>query len=123
MLIQELQKTATLLPPERWPVTLTPQAVRKIKEARKAGGLEGKALRLVVKGGGCSGFTYGLDFDDQASEDELLYRVEDLDVVVDPVSADYLAGTEVDYASGLTSAGFKFQNPNAVRTCGCGESF
>ena len=83
---------------------------------------ENKALRLGVKGGGCAGFTYILDFDTQKDGDTL-YNIEGITILVDPMHELYLAGTEIDFQQGLNSRGFIYKNPNASKTCGCGESF
>ncbi len=81
------------------------------------------ALRVGVKGGGCSGFSYTLGFDDQISEIDQVNEIEGIRVVCDPKSFLYLNGTEVDFEESLMGRGFKFGNPNASKTCGCGESF
>lgn len=80
-------------------------------------------LRLSVVGGGCSGLQYSLELDDGPREDDAVYEIGGVRVFVDPTSAPYLVGTRVDYVDGLHGAGFKFVNPNADRTCGCGSSF
>ena len=76
-----------------------------------------------MRGGGCSGFEYALDFEQEARPDDFILVYEDLEVRIDPVSARYLQGTEIDYALGPTGSGFKFNNPKATGTCGCGSSF
>ena len=81
------------------------------------------ALRVGVKGGGCSGFSYTLGFDDQISEIDQINEIDGIRVVCDPKSFLYLNGTEVDFEESLMGRGFKFGNPNASKTCGCGESF
>ena len=81
------------------------------------------ALRVGVKGGGCSGFSYTLGFDDQIAENDQIEEVEGVKVVCDPKSFLYLSGTEIDFEDNLMGRGFKFGNPNASKTCGCGESF
>jgi iron-sulfur cluster assembly protein len=81
------------------------------------------ALRVGVKGGGCSGFSYTLGFDDQVAETDQIEEVDGVKVVCDPKSFLYLSGTEVDFEESLMGRGFKFGNPNASKTCGCGESF
>lgn len=80
-------------------------------------------LRLGVKGGGCSGFTYIMDFADKVNETDQVFNISDVNVVIDSKSLAYLAGTELDYTDGLKGSGFVFKNPNAVRSCGCGSSF
>lgn len=80
-------------------------------------------VRVGVKGGGCSGLMYDLDFDSQLKEEDKLIEDNDIKIVVDKKSMLYLVGTELDYSGGLNGKGFSFINPNASRTCGCGESF
>lgn len=79
-------------------------------------------LRVGVRGGGCSGFSYFLEFDEKSSEDKVL-EVKGVNIYVDRKSFLYLAGTTIDYSDDLNQSGFSFSNPNAKRTCGCGESF
>ena len=96
--------------------------VRRIIDEQKLP--DGTALRVGVKGGGCSGFSYTLGFDDKVSETDQIAEHEDgLRVVCDPKSFLYLNGTELDFEDSLMGRGFKFQNPNAAKSCGCGESF
>lgn len=105
------------------PVTLTANAAEKVKEIKTAEGIEeGYALRMRVVGGGCSGFSYDLYFD-QPAETDLSFDSHGVQLIVDEMSLQYLAGTEIDYVEGLQGAGFKFQNPNIKSTCGCGSSF
>ncbi|TMA58560.1 MAG: iron-sulfur cluster insertion protein ErpA [Deltaproteobacteria bacterium] len=105
-------------------VHLTPGAVEKVKELRAREGLPlTRPLRVAVVGGGCSGFSYQLDFDDTMREDDLVLEYDGIRVLVDATSAEYLAGTEIDYVSTLHGGGFKFSNPKATHTCGCGSSF
>ncbi len=102
---------------------LTAKAAEKVKEIRAAEGIEETmGLRLRVVGGGCSGFSYDLYFDNVADSDKTL-ESHGVKLVVDQMSLMYLVGTEVDYVEGLQGAGFKFQNPNVKSTCGCGSSF
>ena len=104
-------------------VSLTESAAAKIKElmAEERAG-EAAVLRIAVQGGGCSGFQYALGFDRGATEGDNELHVNGVDVVVDPFSAPYLAGTEIDWVDGL-QAGFAINNPNVVQSCGCGHSF
>ena len=105
-------------------VTLTAPALAKVKEIRtKEGFGDAHALRVAVVGGGCSGFSYQLDFDDQAQEGDHVATCDGIQIRVDPASAQYLQGIEIDYVSSLSGGGFKFSNPNAKQTCGCGSSF
>lgn len=84
---------------------------------------DGTALRVGVKGGGCSGFSYTLGFDDSVSEVDQISEANGVRVVCDPKSFLYLNGTEIDFEDNLMGRGFKFGNPNAAKSCGCGESF
>jgi iron-sulfur cluster assembly protein len=104
-------------------VTLTPNAIKEVKRLQAAQGLEGAALRLGVKGGGCSGLSYTVNFDTEVGPHDQVYDVDDIRVIVDMKSAIYLQGTQLDYQTDLLSGQFKFQNPNATKSCGCGESF
>lgn len=105
-------------------VTLTPKAVEMVRQVRmKEGFSDTHALRVSVVGGGCSGFSYQLGFDDQVQEGDTVTEYEGVRVLVDSTSAQYLAGTQIDFVSSLTGGGFKFSNPKATHTCGCGSSF
>ena len=106
------------------PVTLTDGAVRKVAEllAEEAGS-EALALRVAVRPGGCSGYSYDMFFDAEVDEDDVVRTFEGVKVVVDPESAELLKGATLDYRDGLQGAGFHITNPNATRTCGCGSSF
>ena len=110
-----------------FPLVITAKAAEKIMEALKLEGEQtGKTyvgVRVSVVGGGCSGFQYGLDFVESPEEDDLSVVQEGARLVCDRFSAGYLAGTKLDYVETLHGAGFKFDNPNAKRTCGCGSSF
>jgi iron-sulfur cluster assembly accessory protein len=115
---------ATSLPPSEDTVfTMTAKAIEMVKEAMAAESLDGQALRVYVQGGGCSGFQYGLDFDKDPRAGDFEYAFDGLRVFVDPMSAMHLEGTVIDYVMGVSGAGFKFNNPNAKNTCGCGSSF
>ncbi len=105
------------------PILLTPSAIEAIKNAIAAEGEPGDALRVSVVGGGCSGYQYNLDFEKESRMGDLVLDFDGVQIFVDPISAGYLKGTVVDYISGLQGTGFKFNNPNAKRTCGCGSSF
>ncbi len=111
-------------PPLSGPISLTPKAVQMVKATREQERLDAASgLRVAVRGGGCSGFEYALDFELEARPTDFLVEYEGLTVYVDPVSARYLEGTEIDYEMGMAGAGFKFRNPKARGTCGCGSSF
>ena len=103
-------------------VTLTPEAAEKVREFQ-AGDEEGSVLRVSVIPGGCSGFEYGLDMDTETREDDFSFESEGVRVVVDPFSAQYLAGVRIGYHSSFQGTGFTFENPNATGSCGCGTSF
>jgi iron-sulfur cluster assembly accessory protein len=106
------------------PVTLTPKAADMVKITREQEGIDAsQGLRIAVRGGGCSGFEYALDFESGARANDYVYDQHGLTVYVDAVSARYLEGTIVDYVLGMSGAGFKFSNPRAAGTCGCGSSF
>jgi len=110
--------------PVTGPLTLTPKAVNMIKITREQEGIDPSfGLRVAVRGGGCSGMEYALDFEQEPRPNDFLLDYEDLKVFVDAVSARYLQGTEIDYVMGMAGAGFKFNNPNASGSCGCGSSF
>jgi iron-sulfur cluster assembly accessory protein len=116
--------TPAASPAADYPVTLTAQAVEMVKTTRAQDGIEDSyGLRIAVRGGGCSGFEYALDFEDEQRDTDLVYDQGGMRIIVDPVSARYLTGTEIDYVFGMQGAGFKFHNPNAMGTCGCGSSF
>ena len=104
-------------------ITLTDSAVSKVDELISAEGEEGLALRVAVRPGGCSGFSYEMYFDTDRADDDVARSFGGVDVVVDPSSAQLLEGATLDYKDGLQDAGFSIDNPNAQRTCGCGQSF
>src|SRR5881397_1735326 len=105
-------------------VTLTEGAAAKISRlmASEPAG-EAEVLRIAVQGGGCSGFEYALGFDQGATEGDLHLHSHGVTVVVDPYSAPYLQGAEIDYLETIQEAGFKISNPNVASSCGCGHSF
>jgi len=105
-------------------ITLTDSAAVKVRELLDGEGTPDWALRVAVKPGGCSGFQYEMYFDgDIADDDETASYGNDVKVVVDPASAQLLQGATLDYRDGLDQSGFSITNPNATRTCGCGQSF
>jgi iron-sulfur cluster assembly protein len=104
-------------------ITLTDTAVAKVREIMDAQAQEDAGLRLYVAGGGCSGFKYGMSLDTPAADDEVI-NVGGLKVLVDSMSLPHLKGCSVDYVDdALLGQGFKIENPNAVSSCGCGQSF
>jgi len=103
-------------------VSLTPAAAAKIRTLMESES-DVSVLRVAIEGGGCSGFQYGLGFDRGAQEGDHEFECEGVMVVVDPFSAPYLMGAQVDYLETIQESGFKIENPNAVSSCGCGHSF
>lgn len=101
-------------------ISLTDSAAKRIKELLTD--KEESGIRAAVQGGGCSGFTYKLLFDNQEANDRVISD-KNVEIYVDPKSFLYLMGTQIDFVDELSQTGFKFVNPNAKRTCGCGESF
>ncbi len=110
-------------PPEEALVALSPEAAVKVREFLAAEGLPDAALRVSVLPGGCSGFEYGLDIEPEIREDDFQLESEGVRLVVDPFSAQYLSGVSIGYHSSFQGSGFKFENPNATGSCGCGTSF
>jgi iron-sulfur cluster assembly protein/iron-sulfur cluster insertion protein len=104
-------------------ITLTDTAATKVKELIEAEGDPALALRVAVRPGGCSGFSYEMFFDGEIEADDQQATFGAVKVVVDPASAQMLVGATLDYKDGLQQAGFSIDNPNASRTCGCGQSF
>lgn len=106
------------------PVTLSDDATNKVAEllSQEEGGAE-LALRVAVKPGGCSGYSYEMFFDSEVMDDDVVREFGSVRVVVDAASAELLSGSTLDYSDGLQGAGFNITNPNATRTCGCGSSF
>jgi iron-sulfur cluster assembly accessory protein len=111
------------VPSEALGVKLTDAAVQQIKRLIARDKREGQGLRISVSDGGCSGFSYKLDFDKEERAGDAVLRFDDFNVYVDEHSLGYLRGTIIDFDSGLYGGGFKFTNPNATATCGCGTSF
>jgi iron-sulfur cluster assembly protein len=104
-------------------ISLTPLAVEKVKEIMNQQNPLPVGLRVAVIGGGCSGFTYHMAFENEIHENDNVYEFDGLKVMVDQVSEMYLDGAQIDYVETLEGAGFKFNNPNVRSTCGCGASF
>ncbi|MGA3352251.1 MAG: iron-sulfur cluster assembly accessory protein [Acidimicrobiales bacterium] len=105
------------------PVTLTDAAVAKVTTLLEQEGDEGLALRVAVRPGGCSGYSYEMFFDSELAEDDIVRTFGKVRVVVDPESAELIKGATLEYRDGLQEGGFHITNPNATRTCGCGSSF
>ncbi|MBO0737066.1 MAG: iron-sulfur cluster insertion protein ErpA [Alphaproteobacteria bacterium] len=104
-------------------ISLTESAARRIAVLRAQENADHAYLRIAVTGGGCSGFQYGLSFDDQCNEDDFVFERGGVGVVVDDVSLGLLNGAEVDFIEDLMGASFQIKNPNAASSCGCGNSF
>ena len=104
-------------------IIVTPKAVKRLKAVMKADGKKGYFLRMSVGGGGCSGMTYNMDFENSKKEFDKTFESNGLIVMCDLKSWLYLKNVEIDYSDDLLNGGFKIKNPNAERTCGCGTSF
>jgi iron-sulfur cluster assembly accessory protein len=102
---------------------LTDAAIRQVRTILTRENMPDYGLRVAVVSGGCSGYSYGLDFEQHSRPDDVVLSMDGLNVYLDPASAKHLAGTVIDYVSSLQESGFKFSNPNAKATCGCGTSF
>lgn len=105
------------------PLDFTAAAAAKVRELIREEGNEALALRVYIQGGGCSGFQYGFEFDENRDEDDRAVVTDGVTLLVDPLSLQYLMGAQVDYSESLTGAQFVIRNPNARTTCGCGSSF
>ncbi|HZP80971.1 MAG TPA: iron-sulfur cluster insertion protein ErpA [Chthonomonadaceae bacterium] len=104
-------------------VTLSERAAEEIRGLMERQGKADAALRVFVSGGGCSGLNYGMAIDDTVEEGDFVFNSYGVKVVVDPLSINYIKGASVDYVEDVMGGGFKIDNPNAVRSCGCGSSF
>jgi iron-sulfur cluster insertion protein len=104
-------------------IVVTENAARRIAMLKAQENAEDAFLRIAVSGGGCSGFQYGLSFDDQRNEDDVVFERDGVGIVVDDVSLGLLNGAEVDFVEDLMGASFQIRNPNAASSCGCGNSF
>ncbi|MCP5205144.1 MAG: iron-sulfur cluster insertion protein ErpA [Pseudomonadales bacterium] len=104
-------------------INLSARAVRKVRELVAEEENDQLKLRVYITGGGCSGFQYGFSFEDEAAEDDAAIEKDGVTVLIDPMSFQYLVGSEVDYTEGLEGSRFVVNNPNASTTCGCGASF
>ncbi len=108
------------LPP---PLDFSVAAAAKVRELIAEEGNPALKLRVYIHGGGCSGFQYGFEFDEQQGEDDMAIMTDEVTLLVDPLSLQYLMGAQVDYSESLHGAQFVIRNPNAKTTCGCGSSF
>ena len=104
-------------------IIVTENAARRIAALKVEEQAENAFLRIAVSGGGCSGFQYGLSFDNQRNEDDVVFERDGIGVVVDDVSLELLNGAELDFIEDLIGAWFRINNPNAASSCGCGNSF
>ena len=105
-------------------IALTEKAAEHVRKLKLEGNIPAShGLRVGVKGGGCSGFTYVLGFDEQAKDNDTVLEMHGVTIFVDPKSLFFLSGTVLDFSDGLNGKGFVFNNPQATKTCGCGNSF
>jgi len=104
-------------------MNITTEAAAKVQEMAIKQNLVNYNLRIMVVGGGCSGFTYNMDFDDAKQPNDFVLEEKGLNIFVDPMSFQYLDGTKLEYIESFQYTGFHFENPNAKSTCGCGSSF
>lgn len=104
-------------------IYITEKAAKQFKSISDAEGIGHYIVRVKVKGGGCAGFEYELDFDDQVGELDESFELDGVKVVCDPMSMQYIEGTTIDFSDGLMGSGFVFNNPTATGSCGCGHSF
>ncbi|MBU0621324.1 MAG: iron-sulfur cluster insertion protein ErpA [Gammaproteobacteria bacterium] len=105
------------------PLLFTDSAANKVKQLIEEEGNSELKLRVFVSGGGCAGFQYGFTFDEVANEDDTVMSKNGVQLLIDPMSFQYLVGAEIDYTEGLEGSQFVIRNPNATTTCGCGSSF
>ena len=105
------------------PLLFTDNAANKVKQLIEEEGNADLKLRVFVSGGGCSGFQYGFTFDEVTNEDDTVMSKNGVQLLIDPMSFQYLVGAEIDYQESLEGAQFVIKNPNATTTCGCGSSF
>lgn len=119
----ETTSTPSTTPAAGAPLTLTPAAVTQVKEVMKQNNFEGFVFAVKVVPAGCSGMGYDLNLVKDAAAGDLVFEQDGIRIATDALSAQYLGGTVVDYVTTLQGAGFKFENPNAKSTCGCGTSF
>ncbi len=105
------------------PLLFTDNAANKVKQLIEEEGNADLKLRVFVSGGGCSGFQYGFTFDEEVNEDDTVLNKNGVQLLIDPMSFQYLVGAEIDYQDGIEGSQFIIRNPNATTTCGCGSSF
>lgn len=115
---------AKLVPPKPPPViTLTEKALSMVKQTMESENMKDHGLRVSVEGGGCSGFQYSLNLEPSSRAGDFVFDHDGINVFIDPMSAQYLRGTTIDFVETAYQSGFKFENPKAKSTCGCGSSF
>ncbi len=117
--VDEQQNTAAETPV----LTMTPVALGKVRDLMAERNLEGYALRVFVQGGGCSGLSYGMAFENNIYDQDTVVEIDGTRLVIDSTSLIYMQGSEIDYVDSLMGGGFAINNPNAVSSCGCGHSF
>jgi len=118
-----MSNAAPQTPPSATPIVFTDSAARKVAEVIAGEGGQGLMLRVYIQGGGCSGFQYGFTLEKTESDDDFVVENAGVKLLVDPMSFQYLMGSEIDYREDLMGARFVVSNPNATTTCGCGSSF
>lgn len=122
--MSDFEKLEPNLTEERTEIDITEKALKQVIRIKKENNIpEENALRIGVKGGGCSGMTYQMGFDSENKDGDTVIEKDGVKLLVDGKSLFYLAGTVLDFSDGLNGKGFVFSNPNATKTCGCGESF
>ena len=119
--VADMSESATEMGERR--IQVSESAARRIAFLKEQEQADGAWLRIAVSGGGCSGFQYGLSFDDQQNPDDFLFQRDGIGVIVDDTSLDLLNGAEIDFVEDLMGASFQIKNPNAASSCGCGNSF
>ncbi len=120
---QEPSAPAPAVPGDSRPVVLTPKAAEMVRELLVRQARPDQGIRVSVRDGGCSGHSYVMDFAPGPADGDVIVEQDGATLYIDATAVPYLVGTTIDYVSGLHSAGFRFVNPQATRTCGCGESF
>lgn len=104
-------------------ITLTDSAIKAVSRFIQGASTEVAGLRILITGGGCSGFQYGLRLEEEAQGDDVVVEMGGVKILIDPISAPLLEGVKVDFIDSLDGSGFKFENPNAASSCACGSSF
>ena len=104
-------------------ISITPKAIEKVKQYIKEDKNNPKYLRVYVQGGGCSGLSYGMTFETEVEDDDMVTEENGVKILIDSYSEEYLQGTNLDWVDTLMGSGFKFKNPNVTKSCSCGESF